>query len=143
MGDEILHVIRQIAVLNDVVAERNAQDRKWGVSNHPDINPRILDGRVQWAVGPAQRVAAHYEIRQAEMARAFRDSEHRTGQGSFAAILLQEISEAIEAAAQGSPNQLRHELVQAAAVTIAWIEKLDRELADARDASELLGGHHG
>lgn len=112
--------------LADVIAERAAQDRKWGEQNHRDACPALLDrdGGVS-----AQRLADDLEIPSAARARANCQAEFARGQGNWASILVEEVAEAV--AAIGEDADLRRELVQVSAVSLAWIEAIDRRSVGA------------
>ena len=56
-------------------------------------------------------------------ARKFCDVEHGAGRGTWQQILEEEV---LEAYACASDVELRAELVQVAAVAVAWIEAIDR-----------------
>lgn len=99
-------------VLTDVLHERARQDAKWGEQNHPD------------GTGPLEAID-HIGVT-AEHARKLCDQEHRAGRGTWAHIAVEELAEALEAA---DPADLRTELVQTAAVLVAWIEAIDRRAA--------------
>jgi len=92
-------------VLTDIRAERARQDAKWGEQNHPDGTGRSGDPLV------------------AEVVKADCDRAARDGTLTYRHILNEEVCEAF---AETDPAKLRAELVQVAAVTVAWIEKLDR-----------------
>jgi hypothetical protein len=94
------------AVLREVAAEREAQDEKWGEQNHPN--------------GTGGDVRQF----QADMARAITDAKSQVGTVTYSDILTEEFYEAL---AEDDPRKLRAELVQVAAVAVAWIEKIDRE----------------
>lgn len=100
-----------IAVACEVIHERKRQNAKWGQQRHPD------------GTG-------------ADRARVFADAMRRvvdhaseTGTTTWAAILLEEVAEAM-AEQPGSPN-LRTELLQIAAVCQQWVEAIDHR-ADER-----------
>lgn len=100
-------------VIHEVMDERLRQDAKWGIQDHPDIpsgckHPHLF-----------------FDIPTADAARAFCQDAFRRGTGSFAHILTEEVSEAIEDA--DTPERLRAELIQVAAVCVAWVEKIDRD----------------
>lgn len=95
-------------VLEDVHDERTRQDKRWGTQNHPDGTG--LDDWL-WSLDP--------DLQKAENDRAV-----KRGDLTFADILVEELAEAL---AETDPVKLREELVQVAAVAVAWIEKLDRE----------------
>ncbi|WP_368681023.1 hypothetical protein R1X32_42665 [Rhodococcus opacus] len=94
-----------LKILNEIRAERARQDEKWGEQNH-------LDG-----TGPAFQWLADGARERCQMAASF-------GLVSFKDILEEEVFEAF---AESDPTKLRAELIQVAAVTVAWVEKLDRE----------------
>lgn len=94
------------------IDERAVQDAKWGESNHPDLPAGV------------KHPCAFFGIPSADAARMYCEDAFRRGTGSNAHILLEEVSEAIEAA--HDPANLRAELVQVAAVAMKWIEQIDR-----------------
>jgi hypothetical protein len=97
-------------VLQQVLIERIAQDTKWGEQNHPDGTG--YDGSDR-----------HADFWRQRCQDAFAD-----GEGTWGHVLLEEVFEAI---AENDPAKLRTELVQVAAVAVAWIEALDRRPAAA------------
>lgn len=113
-----------VCVAGDVIRERAAQDLKWGQSNHPSLPAGI------------KHPCAFFGIPTAEAARLACEDASRRGIGSNAHILLEEVSEAIEAAHDAI--HLRAELVQVAAVAMKWIEQLDRRAA--ADVAEVRHG---
>lgn len=92
-------------VLEEVSRERAEQDVKWGEQNHKDGTGRACDVR-----------AAEDQIEACD--RAFRE-----GWGSWSHILREEVAEAF---AESDPAKLRAELIQVAAVAVAWVEAIDR-----------------
>lgn len=50
----------------------------------------------------------------------------RRDDATYPAVLTEEVGEACEAWLEREPQELRQELVQVAAVAVAWIEELDR-----------------
>ena len=91
-------------VLLDVANERGRQDEKWGQQSHPD--------------GTSREYKAV-----AEASKRLCDARHKQGVGTWRDILKEEFHEAM---AETSPPALRAELVQVAAVAVAWIEAIDR-----------------
>jgi hypothetical protein len=92
-----------------IAQERLAQDLKWGQQNHPDYvpgNPPLI---------------AHVD-----RARRACDARHELAQGSWLDIVIEEVAEAAEEAKAGNVEALREELIQTAAVIVAWIEAIDR-----------------
>jgi len=92
------------AVLNEVYRERQAQAKKWGLQDHPDGTDIAYKG-----------LRNHYQM--------VCDIHHTTGKGTWLDILMEETYEAFT---EENETSLRAELVQCAAVTIAWIEAIDR-----------------
>ncbi|WP_239134632.1 hypothetical protein [Streptomyces sp. SID12488] len=92
-------------VLSEVLAERIRQDAKWGEQNHPD--------------GTGLPVYRH-------AARRYRDAADRNAAAGV--LTWRDVSneEHFEALAESDPVKLRAELVQSAAVKVAWIEAIDR-----------------
>ncbi|MFI0483616.1 hypothetical protein [Actinomadura sp. 9N215] len=91
-------------VLADVAAERDAQDRMWGVQEFPD--------------GSGPEFAESAERAKRECAAAW-----SRGELTWRHILTEEFFEAL---AESDPSALRTELVQTAAVAVKWIQSLDR-----------------
>lgn len=100
--------VAMVSVLADVNRERVAQDGKWGEQNHRDGTGGAQD----------QTVAA--------LARQTCDDAFAAGVGSWALILTEEYAEAL---AESDPAKLRAELIQVAAVAVAWVEAIDRREA--------------
>jgi len=94
-----------INVLDEIAQERENQDRKWGEQNHPNGTGEDYDDKAAQAKTECDRATWN---------------EHLT----WDLILLEEVYEAL---AESDPALLRAELVQVAAVAIAWIEKIDRD----------------
>lgn len=92
-------------VLIEVDLERTEQDQRWGEQNHPDGTGLPYD---RWAADDAK---TSYEI-----------AAHR-GEITWRHILREEVFEAL---AESDPARLRAELIQVAAVAVAWIEAIDR-----------------
>lgn len=118
--------IPEVRALTAVAAERLAQDAKWGPQNHPDADPVLL-GRPGGADG--QRLAEDLEIPNAARAKFLCRTAGDRGCDNWAAILVEEVSEAVDAI--GDDAALRAELVQVAAVAVAWVEAIDRRLGPA------------
>lgn len=95
--------------IGDVLRERQRQDAKWGEQNHPD------------GTGPDE--CPRFFLPSADVARKLCDREHHSGNGTWAHIAVEELCEAVEC---GDATDLRKELVQTAAVLVAWVEAIDR-----------------
>lgn len=107
---------RQTAsILSEIHRERAKQDQKWGPQNERDYddvaNPKF----------PHAEVARHE--------RAICESATKAGKCSWEHIVDEEYAEACESAAAQDPYALRAELVQTAAVIVAWIESIDNRVA--------------
>lgn len=92
-------------IFGDILTERQRQDDKWGEQNHPD--------------GTGDE---HYK--QMEEAYKFKvDSVAAVGEDTWDLILLEEIYEAL---AESDVTKLRKELIESAAVIVAWVGAIDR-----------------
>lgn len=94
-------------VLCEVDEERKRQDAKWGEQNHPDGTGHAWDLKAGSATEDCDN--------------AFRD-----GHGTWRHILAEEFWEAL---AEDDCPTLRAELIQVAAVAVAWVEAIDRRAA--------------
>lgn len=91
-------------VLEDVAAERAAQDRMWGVQEFPD--------------GSGPEFADRADEAKRECAAAW-----SRGELTWRHVLAEEFFEAL---AESDAEALRTELVQTAAVAVKWVQSLDR-----------------
>lgn len=110
-----------VAVLSEVGDERTRQDKKWGQQNHPDGT-----GSTAFSWVAIVDLVENRSIDNDDAASAARfscDFNFRGGRGTWADILLEEVAEAY---AEDDPDRLRAELVQVAAVAVAWVEAIDR-----------------
>lgn len=105
-----------MAVMQEVVNERIAQDAKWGQQDHPNGTGGF---------------AANYE---SEVARKRTDTAARNGTLTWKLILDEEVREAF---AEISLERLREELLQVAAVATAWAEAIDRDIAQLHAELEV------
>lgn len=106
------------SVLEEVAAERARQDAKWGVQNHPD------DHDDSWWFGRTDHDAASRRCQEYEIPTDVRAKFLCRSIGTWPAILVEEVAEAVSAI--GADAALRAELVQVAAVAVAWVEAIDR-----------------
>lgn len=97
-----------ISVCYEVVEERIKQDHKWGEQNHPD------------GTGGASNALISKQTRRNT------DAAFQRGEGTWRHILQEEVWEAF---AESDPKRLREELIQVAAVAVAWVEAIDRREA--------------
>jgi hypothetical protein len=110
-----------LGVLVEVLKERARQDAKWGEQNHPDV------GRA--SAQTPDGVADYHEVPNANRAKWICSTRARNGVVSFADIAVEELCEAIEAAALGDENAVRTEVIQLAAVCVQWVQAIDRREA--------------
>lgn len=112
-------------VLNDIRAERDAQDEKWGEQNHPDFDQVLLTR--EGGCTP-ERMAEEYEVPTETRGRNLCELAFSRGEGTWAHIAVEELAEAIGTCNE-PPERLREELIQTAAVLVAWVEAIDRREA--------------
>lgn len=110
-------------VLDAVALERLSQYEKWGEQNHPDVDQVLLNRPGGCTPG---RMAEEYEIPPAPRAKALCRMAGATTGDTWAHILVEEVAESIEAATLMDKAALKAELIQVAAVAVAWVEKLMR-----------------
>ena len=103
--------MKVLSVFGEIFVERERQDRKWGEQNHPD--------------GSGQ----YPETIDADVAKMACQDAADGGYLTWVHILREEVAEAF---AETDPVRLRAELLQVAAVAVAWIEAIDRR--EATDA---------
>jgi hypothetical protein len=95
-------------ILGEIQAERDRQDERWGEQNHPDgTGSPVQQDIARMCRQACQEAAARGEVTW----RLISDEEHA------------------EAMAESDPLKLRAELIQDAAVKVAWIAAIDRRLA--------------
>ncbi|MFD3929711.1 hypothetical protein [Streptomyces sp. NPDC058614] len=92
-------------VLAEVLAERIRQDATWGEQNHPD------------------GTSCPGDTDSADMARRHCQQAADGGTLAWRHIMTEEWT---EARAESDPAKLRAELLQVAAVAVAWVEAIDR-----------------
>jgi hypothetical protein len=111
-------------VMSEVARERSRQNEKWGEQNHPDgTGPDIDASRVTRTAGLATKAV--------DARRACQEAARR-GDVTWYLILREEYFEAM---AEDDPAALRAELIQTAAVCIAWVEAIDRRNHNRRDTA--------
>lgn len=112
--------LQDIQNLARVARERTAQDMKWGEQNHPDGTG---DNQSTWR---ALESPLFHETDSTGVADAARDAcnrNHQFGVGTWSDILLEEVAEAF---AETEPRSLKEELLQVAAVAVAWVGAIER-----------------
>lgn len=93
-------------VLAEIEHERDRQDVVWGEQNHPNGT----------GMSP-------FDAPWAKAAKAICQAAASAGKVTWRDILNEEVRESF---AESDPVKLRAELVQVAAVCVAWIESIDR-----------------
>lgn len=111
-GREVHHPIEA------VLEERARQDIKWGPQNHPSGTRD--DARLLRDTSLPTYGTLAYRAKQAT------DEHARRGDVTYADIFVEEVFEALSC---DHPDELRKELVQVAAVAVAWIEAINRNEA--------------
>jgi len=107
-----------VSALEEVAAERERQNAKWGEQNHPN---GAAAGNVFFAaVMGRNKTYGNIE----KYAKQTTDEHAAAGVVTFADILLEEVFEAL---AEEDPAKLRAELIQVAAVATQWVEAIDRK----------------
>lgn len=99
-------IFREARILAQVAVQRRKQDKKWGEQNHPSV---LYGG--------------HYRIPHESAAKIICQRRVEANCLTWADIAIEELAEAIDAPGEMSR---REELVQLAAVVVAWIENIDR-----------------
>lgn len=97
-----------LGVLEDVARERDRQDAKWGEQNHADGSDQMVRGWTWQEIGVEWVVVAHEALGR---------------NPTWSAILVEEVGEALQT---DNPAKLRAELIQVAAVAVAWVECIDQ-----------------
>lgn len=113
-------------VLAEIHAERARQDAKWGPQNHPDGTGDAAMLGMSMASIAQMLKGINGDLRATGLPvwLAFDNQRSLVGTGpKWLPIFLEEVS---EAAAEDEPAKLRAELIQVAAVAVAWIEAIDR-----------------
>jgi hypothetical protein len=105
-------------IFGEVELERMRQDAKWGVQDHKSADPALL-------YDPA-RMCEEYEIPGEARAKFLCQTHAKRGDISWPYIAVEELSEAVSAFTVEEDATGRGELVQLAAVIVAWIECIDR-----------------
>lgn len=118
-------------VLEEVQSEQDRQEDKWGEQNHANGT-----GPDHFFLGKGLSAPATNAYLR-ERATEITDDHAKNGRLTYADILLEEVFEAV---AEKDPEKLREELIQVAAVSVSWIEKIDRDKARPPRSSEYRPG---
>lgn len=107
-------------IYEEILLERELQDRKWGIQNHPSVHniPRRNDNHIP------DKLCRYYGIPNQEKAQYDADKAAGNKELTWGHIAVEELSEVISAE---NEEHRRHELIQLAAVCIAWVESIDRK----------------
>lgn len=111
-------------IVEAVALERQAQIQKWGHQHRPNGHTVLLE-REGGVTG--QRLNDEYGLPSSSRARAECERAEKRGGAAWPAIVVEELTEAIDEVAKGDRAALRKELVQLTAVLVAWLEDLDSE----------------
>jgi hypothetical protein len=109
-----------LRVFGAVADERIRQDRKWGEQNHPSVDEELA------GCCRPETMCEHYGIPDEQTAKRKCDEAAKFELCTWAHIAVEELSEAVSAE---TDTLRRAELVQLAAVVVAWIECIDRRTA--------------
>ena len=109
-------------IFEEIANERRKQDEKWGEQNHPCLDQTLLNRRGGCT---PMRMCEEYEIPSEGRAKKKCDKAFETNKGTYTHIAVEEMSEVVSAF---DIHKRREEIIQLAAVCVAWIEKIDRDL---------------
>lgn len=112
-------------ILAEVAHERTRQETLWGQQDHVDHLP--VSWEQKWSLLMDYGNLAN-KFRQIHAEATVKLTEMGMPPGktsSWDVILLEEVYEAV---CEDIPEKIREELVQVAAVAVAWIEALDRRM---------------
>lgn len=104
-----------IAILEDIARERNNQRLKWGIQHRPEF-PTPFSQETWEVLRDSRRKSC-------DLAESRGPAEGMTGGASWFDVLEEETAEAY--AETTDKAKRRKELIQSAAVLVAWIEDLD------------------
>lgn len=107
-------------IFEEVVVERQRQDIKWGIQNHPSIDQTLLNREGGCS---EERMCEEYEIPSQTRAKFLCDNATKNGELTWTHIALEELSEVVCAK---DDNERRTELIQLKSVILAWIQCIDR-----------------
>lgn len=126
--------------------ERRFQRSRYGDDTHPEVAASEVGVDVELDAGLAgedlvrARVARAHGIPEAWVAQRLSAVAFKEGRGTWAHLLVEEVCEAVEAAASPrchcgcAPLEVERELYQVAAVAMAWAEDSRRRRGDGADA---------
>lgn len=109
-SDNNIQQLRRTFILNEIDAERIRQLKKWGRQHRENGTSTIWEEHANYCRGVCDAQEANGP------------PEGYTGGATWFSVLREEF---FEAAAEENKQNLRKELIQVAAVAVAWIEDLD------------------
>ena len=107
-------------ILNEILEERERQDKEWGIQNYPSIIPTIKS---------SSEASDYYGVPHEYVAKSNCDEACRANSLTWADILVEELAESINSP---DDSHRRKELIQLAACCVANIESIDRNLLNNR-----------
>lgn len=110
-----------------ILSERDDQEARWGQQDHPDLSgtPATREvWRKQWR-------------RELVETRGLESVQRYAGKLGWDLILLEEVYEALS---EANEEKLEEELVQVAAVAVAWLEAIQRRRAAREEAQAWING---
>ena len=113
-----------LGITAEIQAERARQDIKWGEQNHRSGTGEqvpFLPGRL--VPHPAGSHVLTTMGTLAYLSREACQAANEEGGDTYAKIMLEEVFEAM---AEDDEQRVRAELIQCAAVAVAWVEAIDR-----------------
>lgn len=109
-----------------VAAEMRRQRVKWGEQNHPDIHLPTIPHSPWSAHTRELHASLRVGVPTEQTAKVSYESAVKYGVLDWGLILVEEVAEAVAAAARGDTGALKTELVQVAAVCLSWVEAIGR-----------------
>lgn len=119
---ELLSNAREL-ILNQFRGERVRQIKKWGIQDIPFVD-KVLMNRPGGCTGP--RMCEEFGIPSEVRAKYMCNSAHQDKTVTFAHIIVEELSEAVEAAVKHGEesDEFENELVQVAACVLQALEMI-------------------
>lgn len=117
-------------VIADIGAERERQNEQWGGPAHDDRHPDRTGVNVRHPTQPNLRRWGYDPEDQTARTKTL----FRLGDGGWSDILAEAVAKAF---AEADPGLLREKLIPVAAVVLAWVEAIDRRLADGPQTGQV------
>jgi hypothetical protein len=109
-------------IINEIKKRRKEQNEKFGVSSHPCLDQTLLNR--EGSCTP-QRMCEEYHIPSENVAKYNCDNAFYKNQGTWAHIAVEELSEIVS---EFDLHKRRNEIIDLAAVCIAWLEDIDNKI---------------